>query len=469
MPKGRAAAIGDKAVAIAGHGADLADLAAEIHRRHQRVRGAFGAAHDLEQFHHIGGREEMRAGDVLRALGRIGHDVDVDARSVREQQGAGLHRRVELFEHLLLDRDALEHRLDDNVGLSDIVVAADALDQPEPALHLDAREAAALDAGLVIAADAGETAGQRVLVDLEQFHRKAELGKAHGDAAAHRAGADDGRGFDRAQRRVARNVGQPRHLALGEEGIAQRARLSRVFQLVEQLAFAPHTFVERQSTGVFDRLNAVIGRLLAAGAARDRFAHRLKHARIGLRLGEPLVMVADARQRPGVGDAAGKRDRRLAQIGALGDQLIDDAEAFRLLRRHVATADDHVERRFRADQPRQPLGPAASGDDADQHFGQADLGARHGDAIVGGERDLESAAQRIAVDRGDHRLLAGVEGVVRALAQHRRRAVAEGADIGAGDKAAARADQHHRPNRRVGVAALDRLDDALGHPRATAR
>ena len=27
------------------------------------------------------------------------------------------------------------------------------------------------------------------------------------------------------------------------------------------------------------------------------------------------------------------------------------------------------------------------------------------------------------------------------------------------------ADQHHRPDRRVGVAALDRLDDALGHPR----
>ena len=192
----------------------------------------------------------------------------------------------------------------------------------------------------------------------------------------------------------------------------------------------------------------MVGRLLVARAAGDRFAHRVEDAGIGLGLGELLVMVADARQRPDVGDAAGKSDRGLAQIAALGDQFVDDAEAFRLLGRHVAARHDHLERGLRADQPRQPLGPAAPRQDADQHFGQPDLGARHGDAIVGGERNLEPAAQGIAVDCRDDRLLAGVEGVVRALSQDRRRPVAEGADVGAGDKAAAGADQHHRLDRR---------------------
>ncbi len=55
---------------------------------------------------------------------------------------------------------------------------------------------------------------------------------------------------------------------------------------------------------------------------------------------------------------------------------------------------------------------------------------------------------------------------MRAAALDRRRPVgAKGANVGAGDKAAARADQYHRLDRRVGIAALDTLDDALGHAR----
>ena len=55
---------------------------------------------------------------------------------------------------------------------------------------------------------------------------------------------------------------------------------------------------------------------------------------------------------------------------------------------------------------------------------------------------------------------------MRTPALDRRRAAgAEGADVGAGDKAPSGADQHHRPDRRIGVAAFDILDDALGHAR----
>ena len=126
---------------------------------------------------------------------------------------------------------------------------------------------------------------------------------------------------------------------------------------------------------------------------------------------------------------------------------------------------DHLERHLRADEPRQALGPAAPRQDADQDLGQPDLGAGNGDPVVRGERQFEPAAQGIAVDRGDDRLLARVEDLVRPPSRHRRRPVgAESADVGAGDKAAPGADQHHRPDQRVGVAALDILDDAFGHP-----
>src|SRR5215469_9492464 len=81
-----------------------------------------------------------------------------------------------------------------------------------------------------------------------------------------------------------------------------------------------------------------------------------------------------------------------------------------------------------------------------------------------GESDLQPATERVAVDRRDDRLAAGVEDLMGPATLYRRRAArAEGADVGAGDKAPASAYQHHRLDRRVGVAALDILDDPLGH------
>ena len=151
---------------------------------------------------------------------------------------------------------------------------------------------------------------------------------------------------------------------------------------------------------------------------------------------------------------------------ALRRDLVDDAELLRLLGRHVTAGGDHVERRLRADQARQPLRAAGAGEDADQHLGQPDLGARHRDPVMAGERGFETAAERIAVDRRDHRLRALVHHVVvRGGSAAAQPALAELADIGAGDKAAPGADQHHRLDRRVGIALVERSDDALRHPR----
>ena len=104
---------------------------------------------------------------------------------------------------------------------------------------------------------------------------------------------------------------------------------------------------------------------------------------------------------------------------------------------------DHLERRFRPDQPRQALRAAPARQDADQHFWQANLGASLGNPIVAGERVLEPSAECEAVDGGDHGLVAPVENVVAPLADRRPHPpLAELPDVGTRDERAPRADQH---------------------------
>ncbi len=229
-----AAAVGGKAVAIAGIGADLADGAAELHRRGQRLRRGLCPLHHLEQLHHVGRREVVCPRHRLRPLRHAGDLVDVDRRGVGEQQRAGLHVGVELAEHLLLHRDLLEHGLDHHVAVGDVGIAGDRLDQRQAPVHFRLGEAAALHADRVVVADLLHAALQALGRRVHQLHRDAHIGEAHGDAAAHGAGADHGHGPDLGQRQVLRQVRQLRHLALGEEGVAQRLRLLGVLELVEE-------------------------------------------------------------------------------------------------------------------------------------------------------------------------------------------------------------------------------------------
>ena len=102
-----------------------------------------------------------------------------------------------------------------------------------------------------------------------------------------------------------------------------------------------------------------------------------------------------------------------------------------------------VERRSDADQARQALRAAGARQQAELHFGQADLGRGHRDAVVAAQRHLEPAAERRAVDRGDHRLGRVLD---RSSQLGQRSAIdrrlAEFGDVGAGDEGAAGADQH---------------------------
>ena len=86
-------------------------------------------------------------------------------------------------------------------------------------------------------------------------------------------------------------------------------------------------------------------------------------------------------------------------------------ELHRIGRGDRAAAQQQVHRRLEAGEPRQPLRATGTGQQAPAHFRHAELDAR----VVGhqphpaGERELQPAAEREAVDGGDPRLGRGLE------------------------------------------------------------
>ena len=123
--------------------------------------------------------------------------------------------------------------------------------------------------------------------------------------------------------------------------------------------------------------------------------------------------------------------------------LVDQADRARRRCREAAAGEHHVHGSRGADQLRQTGAAAPAREDAQHHFGQADLRRRivRGHAIAAGQRYLGAAAHAEAVDRGD-----GGEGQFRDALEEVLAAadrVADGAfcvellefaDVGAGDE-----------------------------------
>ena len=108
-------------------------------------------------------------------------------------------------------------------------------------------------------------------------------------------------------------------------------------------------------------------------------------------------------ERRGPGELARPRDRGVVDL--LGRQhLVDQPDRQGLLGLDEPPREDHVLGPARADEPREALGAARAGDDAQQHLGLAEHRVLGGEPEVGGQRQLAPATQRVAVDRGDHGL-----------------------------------------------------------------
>src|SRR5208283_834035 len=127
----------------------------------------------------------------------------------------------------------------------------------EAAVGLAPTQPALPDGGLVIPANVFDATFEGLRARLDKRDGQSGVEKAHGDAAAHRAGADDADSFHATRGFVRPKIGNPGDLAFSEEGIAQGSRLRACPQL--------------QKGGALDRETDVEG-LLHSGLHRlDRF------------------------------------------------------------------------------------------------------------------------------------------------------------------------------------------------------
>ena len=216
-------AIADEAVADAGDHGRFLDFLRHLHHRRHDILGGRRAAHHFEQLHDIGRAEEVHADHVLRTFGEIGDLVHVERRGVGGQYCAGLGDLVEFLEHGLLDADFLEYRLDDQVGILEIVIGHRALQHAHALVQFFLGQLALLHAVFVVLADRGHALVQRFLLHFEHRHRNSRIQEVHGDAAAHGAGADHADLGDLARRGVVGHVGNFRRRALAGEGVTQGA------------------------------------------------------------------------------------------------------------------------------------------------------------------------------------------------------------------------------------------------------
>ena len=95
-------AVADETVADLGDDADLLDGLGDIQCRDDDIRGGLGALDDFEQFHDVGGAEEMQPDHVLGPLGDCGNRVDVEGRGIGAEDRPGFGDGVEPGEDLLL-------------------------------------------------------------------------------------------------------------------------------------------------------------------------------------------------------------------------------------------------------------------------------------------------------------------------------------------------------------------------------
>ena len=298
--------------------------------------------------------------------------VDIEIAGVGREDGAGLGDLVELAENVLLDVHVLEHRLDDEVGVLQVVKAERRGEAAHARFDFLHREAALLGAVLVILADDGDAAVERLLLHFNDRHRNADAEEVHRDAAAHGAGADDADRFDRQRLHVRRQAVDLGGLALGEEDMALGGRLQPAHQLHEFAALDLHAFFEGQGDGGLDALDVGFGCFKALEGAGVGLAEIGEHRRQRWRRRRPACELSSRTFFSGRFSATilrGEGHRAGGQVAI--HHFVDQADGERVLRPHRRAAGHHLQRLFRADDARQPLGAAGAGQQAELDFGQA--------------------------------------------------------------------------------------------------
>src|SRR6266704_2490913 len=200
----------------------------------------------------------------------------------------------------------------------------------------------------------------------------------------------------------------------GEEDLHELARHVGDGKLAEQLRLALQSLLDPVLEPVLDRLEGGEGRrIVAAGLRQHLLTRRPEHEPAAQRVAveqpgderPPSPSPAPPLRSPAARHPARRGDGDVLEDGGV-HELVHDPEPERLARSLDLPRKDDVERGARADESRQSLAATGAGEDAELHFGQAELGLGviRSDAVVAGEGELESAPQAGPVNADGDRL-----------------------------------------------------------------
>ena len=322
---------------------------------------------------------------------------------------SGRANRSSSAKTLLLQLHPLEDRLDHDVGFGEPLVRQGRLDHRQAVGHLLGRQPALPDGGLIVLADSGQSAVERLLVDLLEQDRDAGVGVDHRDAAPHGPRADNGRPLDGQDRGLLGDAGDLGHFPFAEEDVDQRLRLVREQAFAEQLGLFLQALGKGQGGRRRDGLDGFQRRQQVAARPSTRGTHFHQLHVVGHLIAELLCELARPAEELAAGqDLARKAGRLLEQVSR--DDPVEDARVACLGRGDGIAAGAHLRRPGHACQPRQPLRAAGSRNEPELDFRLTDLRRRHPDAIVTRHGQLEPAAKGETVDGTDDRLGKLLEG-----------------------------------------------------------
>ena len=246
--------------------------------------------------------------------------------------------------------------------------------------------------------------------------------------------------------RHARNF---RDFAFGKENVNEGFGLVGEEALGEEALLFGYTFGEWELGGGFDRVDCSERSGHAAVFLASGFAGGREDCGVFFRRAEFVVALACLAD--GLGGNFFREGHRPVQQIAV-DQPIDDSSLQRVARFDRSAIDAHLDCFGDTCETREALRACGAGDEAELHFGLADLRVTGRDAVVPCHCEFEAAAEGGAVDGHDHRL-----GAIFDSEQQRLEAVAAGGftggdlaeflDVRAGDERAARRRSPPRPSR----------------------
>ena len=232
--------VADKARADTRDRRDLADLLRQLHRRHQHVVSCLFPAHDFQQFHYIGRREKMQTQNIFGPLGHRCNLVDIQIAGVAGEDCALFDDAIKLSEYFLFDIHILEHRLDHQIAIGEIVIGQAGGQYAHRIFDLLFCHAAALGGVFIIFADHTDSAVQRFFFQLDYGHGNAGGQEVHTDATSHRSGAQYADFLDWDQINFGINAVNLVGCPLGKEIMLHGSRLGAGHQFHEQFALFFH-------------------------------------------------------------------------------------------------------------------------------------------------------------------------------------------------------------------------------------